>query len=299
MTAWCESRPVPRDTLLQAVRGQDAIFCALTDRIDAAVLDAAGPQLRCIATISVGYDHIDVAECRRRNIRIGYTPDILTDATAELTVALLLATSRRLIEANREVHSGGWKSWSPSWMCGRGLRGSVVGVVGFGRIGQEVVRRLLPFRPASVVIANRSERAAETKELGVRRVPLDELLAISDFVVLTVAATPETVNMIDAVALRRMRKDAILVNTARGSLVNQTDLYEALRSGVIRAAGLDVTTPEPLPLDSPLLALPNCVVLPHIGSADEATREEMARVTALNILQALREEPMHSELEVK
>lgn len=247
--------------------------------------------------MSVGFDHIDVAECRRRNIRIGYTPDVLTDATAELTVGLLLATSRRLLEAAAEVRSGGWAAWSPSWMCGQGLAGSVVGIVGFGRIGQEVARRLQPFRPARLLFSNRSAaRADEAREIGAQRVEFEELLALSDFVVLTCALTAETTHLINAATLKRMKRTAILVNTARGAMVDQAALFEALRSGGIRAAGLDVTTPEPLPLDSPLLGLPNCVVLPHIGSADERTRVEMARITADNIVRGLRGEEMVAEL---
>lgn len=298
VTAWPEPSAVPRAELLSRCAGQHALFCTLNDRIDAAVLDAAGPQLAVIATMSVGYDHIDVAECQRRRIRIGYTPDVLTDATAELTVGLLLATSRRLHEAAAEVRSGGWAAWSPSWMCGQGLAGSVVGIVGFGRIGQEVARRLQPFRPARLLFSNRSAtaRTEEARQIGAQRVEFDELLAVSDFVVLTCALTAETTNLINAQTLGRMKPTAILVNSARGAMVDQAALCAALQSGGIRAAGLDVTTPEPLPLDSPLLGLRNCVVLPHIGSADERTRLEMARITAENIVRGLRGEAMVAEL---
>lgn len=237
-----------------------------------------------------------MAECKRRGIRVGYTPDVLTDATAELTVALLLATSRRLIESNKEVANGGWKAWAPSWMCGQGLKNSTVGVVGFGRIGQEVARRIVPFKPSEILFFNRSERTSEAKEIGATQVPFDELLAKSDFVILTCALSPETANLINAESLSKMKRNAILVNTARGGIVNQTDLYNALKNNCIQAAGLDVTTPEPLPLDSPLLTLNNCVVLPHIGSADIATRTEMSRITAQNILGVLKGESMVSEI---
>lgn len=227
---------------------------------------------------------------------MGYTPDVLTDATAELTVALLLATSRRLIESNKEVANGGWKAWAPSWMCGQGLKNSTVGVVGFGRIGQEVARRIAPFKPTKILFSNRSERAAEAKEFGATRVPFDELIAKADFIIITCALTPETANLINSETLAKMKPNAILVNTARGGIVNQSDLYDALKNNCIRAAGLDVTTPEPLPLDSPLLTLSNCVVLPHIGSADIETRTEMSRITAQNILCALKGEAMVSEI---
>lgn len=237
-----------------------------------------------------------MAECKRRNIRVGYTPDVLTDATAELTLALLLATSRRIVESNKEVHMGGWKTWAPSYMAGQGLKNSIVGVIGFGRIGQEVAKRITPFRPARLVYSNRSERASEAKEIGAERVDFDELLKISDFVILTCALVPETVNLINRDTISKMKSNAILINTARGAMVNQDDLYEALQTNRIRAAGLDVTTPEPLPLDSPLLTLTNCVILPHIGSADIETRAEMSRITARNILAGLKGEPMIAEL---
>lgn len=221
---------------------------------------------------------------------------MLTDATAELTVSLLLATSRRLIEANKEVSNGGWKSWAPSWMCGQGLKNSVVGLVGFGRIGQEVAKRIVPFKPSQLIYSNRSDRSAEAIPIGAKRVSFDELIAQADFIILTCALTPETTNLINAESLAKMKPNAIIINTARGGVVNQSDLYDALKSNRIRAAGLDVTSPEPLPLDSPLLTLGNCVILPHIGSADIETRTEMSRITAQNILCGLKGEPMISEI---
>lgn len=235
-------------------------------------------------------------ECKKRGIRIGYTPDVLTDATAELTLALLLATSRRLIEAHKEVFNGGWKAWSPSWMCGPGLKNSTVGIIGFGRIGQEVAKRIVPFKPIRILYQNRSERAAEAKEINAERVTFDELLINSDFIIITCALTSETTNLFNEAAFAKMKKTAILVNTSRGGFIDQTALYYALKRGQIRAAGLDVTTPEPLPLDSPLLSLPNCVILPHIGSADIDTRIEMSRITACNILAGLKGVKMISEL---
>lgn len=242
------------------------------------------------------YDHIDVAECKKRGIRIGYTPDVLTDATAELTVALLLATSRRLIEANKEVSNGGWKAWAPNWMCGQGLKDSTVGIVGFGRIGQEVARRIQPFKPTKLVYSNRSDRSAEAATIGAERVTFDQLISTCDFIILTCALTPETTNLINSSTIDKMKTNAIIVNTSRGGIINQTDLYEALKNNRIRAAGLDVTTPEPLPLDSPLLTLNNVVILPHIGSADIDTRIEMSRITACNILAGLKGVKMISEL---
>uniref|UniRef100_A0A7G3ADH2 Glyoxylate reductase/hydroxypyruvate reductase n=1 Tax=Lutzomyia longipalpis TaxID=7200 RepID=A0A7G3ADH2_LUTLO len=296
LTFWNQACPVPRDELLKNVGGKDGIFCALTEKIDVELLDQAGPNLKVVSTISVGYDHIDVAECKKRGIRVGYTPDVLTDATAELTMALLLATGRRLLEANKEVYNGGWQAWEPAWMCGPGIKGSTVGLVGFGRIAQEVAQRLVPFKPSNILYHSRTNHPYEAEKVGAERVSLDELLMRSDYVIVLCALTAETHHIIDAEALAKMRPTAILINTSRGGCVDQDALFDALQSGQIRAAGLDVTTPEPLPLNSPLLTLRNIVLLPHIGSADITTRQEMSRVTACNILAGLKGIKMISEL---
>ncbi|KAH8403453.1 hypothetical protein KR215_010617, partial [Drosophila sulfurigaster] len=275
---------IPREDLLREIKGKEALFCALTDRIDAAVLDAAGDQLKCIATISVGYEHIDVHECKRRGIRVGYTPDVLTDATAELTLALLLATNRRLFEANREVYNGGWKSWSPMWMCGKGLKNSRVALYGFGRIGQEIAARIVPFKPSQITYTTRSPKPEEAAKVNAKHVGFDEMLSLSDFIIVCCALTPETKEVFNSSAFEKMKPHCIFINTARGGVVDQKALTEALISKRIMAAGLDVTTPEPLPLNDPLLKLDNVVVLPHIGSADIETRKEMSRITARNII---------------
>ena len=227
---------------------------------------------------------------------MGYTPDVLTDATAELTVALLFATSRRLIEANKDVHTGGWRDWAPFYMTGYSLRNATVGIVGFGRIGQEVAKRIVPFKPKKILYTTRSSRSAEGDKIGAERVPLEEVLSTSDFVILLCALTPETKHLINSKTLATMKPNAILVNCSRGPVIEQKDLYEALKNNVIGAAGLDVTTPEPLPTDSPLLTLSNCVVLPHIGSADIATRTEMSCVTSINIVAALKDQEMVYEI---
>lgn len=267
----------------------------MTDKIDKEVLDKA-PNLKVIATMSVGYDHLSVDDIKSRGIKMGYTPNILTDATAELTVALLLATSRRLIEANQEATNGGWQAWSPFWMCGPGLAGSTVGVVGFGRIGQEVAKRLKPFNVKRIIFQNRSERAKEAQEIGAARVSFDELLRESDFVVVTCALTPETAHLFNEAAFNKMKKTAVFVNTSRGGVVDQNALVKALENKTIFAAGLDVMTPEPLPLDNPLFKLKNCVILPHIGSASIEARKAMAVLTAKNILAVLDGQQMPSEL---
>uniref|UniRef100_A0A8C4QIH4 Glyoxylate reductase/hydroxypyruvate reductase n=1 Tax=Eptatretus burgeri TaxID=7764 RepID=A0A8C4QIH4_EPTBU len=293
---WDSDDPMPHAELLSRVPGLHALFCLLSDRIDEEVLDAAGPNLKVIGTLSVGYDHIAVEECKKRNIRLGYTPDVLTDATAELTVALLLATTRRLFEAAMEVKSGGWSTWKPLWMCGQGLPNSTVGIVGLGRIGCAVAERLKPFGVERFLYCGRQPKPEKADRLGAHFVPLPTLLAESDFVVLCCSLTPETREMFAEDAFRKMKNSAIFINTSRGAMVDQDALYSALQEGQIAAAGLDVTTPEPLPTDHPLLSLKNCVVLPHIGSATVATRTSMSILTAENILAGLQDQPMPAEV---
>ncbi|XP_045500308.1 glyoxylate reductase/hydroxypyruvate reductase-like [Colias croceus] len=292
---WEDPLPIPRADLLKSISGVNGIYCSLTEKIDKELLDTAGEGLKVVATISVGHDHIDVAECKKRGIRIGYTPDVLTDATAELTLALLLSTSRRLPEAQIEAKTGGWVSWAPTWMTGPGLAGATVGVVGFGRIGQAVAKRVKSFNTAQILYFNRSERP-EAKEIGAVKVTFDELLAKSDFVICCAALVPETKEIFNKSAFEKMKKTAIFVNSSRGGTVDQNALIEALQNGTIRAAGLDVTTPEPLPLDSPLFKLKNCVVLPHIGSASIEARNTMSELTANNIIAALNGKEMPAEL---
>ncbi|RZC42397.1 glyoxylate reductase/hydroxypyruvate reductase [Asbolus verrucosus] len=297
VTSWTGPDPVPRDELLKNIPNKDALFCLLTDKIDKEVLDKAN-KLKVISTMSVGYDHLDVGEIKKRNIKIGYTPNILTDATAELTIALLLATSRRLLEASEEARKGGWQAWSPFWMCGPGLGGATVGIVGFGRIGQEVAKRIKPFNTKQILYFNRSVRK-EANAIGALKVDLDELLTNSDFVIVCCALTSETKGIFNDEAFRKMKKSAVFINTSRGAVVDQDALVRALTNDEIWGAGLDVMTPEPLPLDHPLFKLKNCVILPHIGSACIATRNEMALLTAGNILAALEGKKMPAELEEK
>ncbi|KAJ8935619.1 hypothetical protein NQ318_006462 [Aromia moschata] len=252
VTSWTGPGPVPRDKLLQEIENKHGLFCMLTDRIDSEVLDKAGENLKIVSTMSVGYDHLDTAEIKKRSIKMSYTPDILTDATAELALALLLATSRRLLEANEAAKTGEWKAWSPFWMCGPGLQNSTVGIVGFGRIGQEIAKRLIPFKPKKIIYYNRSEKL-EAKQIGAQRVCFDELLSESDFISVNCLLTPETKEIFNEAAFKKMKPTAILINTSRGGVIDQKALIEALQNGTILGAGLDVMTPEPLPLDNPLL----------------------------------------------
>lgn len=289
-TVWEGDAPPARAALLRAIAGCDGVLTLLTDRVDDEFLDAAGPGLRVVSNMAVGYDNIDVPACTRRGVPVGNTPGVLTETTADLTWALILAAARRLPEGERFVRSGGWRTWSPIHQLGLDVHGAILGIVGFGRIGQAVARRALGFgMPVLYASRKRADPAIEAA-LHATWVPTEELLARADFVTLHVDLNPSTRRLIDAAALRRMKPTAILVNTTRGPVVDGHALYEALRDGVIRAAALDVTDPEPIPMDDPLLTLDNCLVVPHIGSATEATRGKMAAMAAANLLAGLRSE---------
>lgn len=283
---WDEPKPIPRAELFAKIRGVDAVFCVLTDKIDNDVLEYAGPQLKVVASMSVGIDHLDINSLQERNIRIGYTPNILTESTAELIIALLLATSRNVTHANFAVYKGEWPAWSPGWMCGTGLAGKTVGIVGLGRIGLRVAEIIKSFRVANILYTSRTVKPEASKFDG-EKVDFSILLKNSDFIIVTVALTPQTRYMFNAWAFSQMKNTAIFVNASRGDVVDQVALIDALKNKTIAAAGLDVTTPEPLPLDSELLFLDNCVILPHIGSATVETRDEMASITAKNIIAVL------------
>lgn len=295
MSVWDSDEPVPRSDLLKGVQGAEGIICMLSDKIDAEVLNAAGPNLKVISTLSVGFDHLALEEIKKRGIRVGYTPDVLTDATAELTVALLLATARRLPEGVEEVKNGGWSSWKPLWLCGYGLSGSTVGIIGLGRIGMAIAKRLMPFGVKRLLYSGRTAKP-HAAEVNGEFVPMDALVAESDFIVVSCSLTPETQDLCNKAFFGKMKNTAVFVNTSRGAVVNQEDLYQALKNGQIAAAGLDVTTPEPLPTNHLLLTLKNCVVLPHIGSATYSTRGIMSLLTARNLLAGLQGTDMPSEL---
>lgn len=290
MKTWTDKTALPRKTFLQSVKGVHAIYCTSSDKIDTELLNAAGDSLKIVASASTGLNHVDIEECRKRNIKIGYTADSLTESVAEYTVALMLATGRHFIEANKAVYNGVWLatgSASPNFMCGVGIKDSVIGIIGFGRIGQQIARLVKPFKPLKTVFSNRSARAEEAKEIGCERVTLEELLGISDFVIVTCALVPETTGLINEEKLKLMKPTGIIINTARGAVINQEHLIKALQSKQIGGAGLDVTDPEPLPLDSPLLKMDNVVLMPHIGSAVFKTRYLMAEITAKNIINGL------------
>jgi glyoxylate reductase len=286
LRVWDGKREAPREVLLEEAARCDGLIVTLVDRVDAELLRGAR-KLRVISTCSVGVDHIDLAAAAARGIRVGHTPGVLTEATADLSFALLLAAARRIPEADRFVRDGRWtQPWEPELLLGKELAGATLGVVGLGAIGAAVARRAQGFR-MRVLGWSRSGRGAA----GVTSVPdLAELLAASDFVSVHVARAAETLGLIAARELARMKRGAILVNTARGGIVDEPALCDALASGRLAAAALDVYAREPLPADSPLLRAPNLVLAPHIGSATRETRARMAELCVRNLVAGLRGE---------
>jgi glyoxylate reductase len=274
---WDGRLPPTLAELARAAAEAEGLLTLLTDRIDAALIDSS-PKLRAISNYAVGFDNVDLDAATRRGIPVGHTPDVLTDATADLTFALLLAAARNLPQAIQSAAEGDWVTWEPALHLGREVHGATLGIIGFGRIGQAVAARAAGFE-MRVVHAGRDQ-------------PIDHLLRESDFVSLHAPLTPETYHLIDAQALGKMRPTAILVNTARGGLVDQVALAEALERGSIAAAALDVTDPEPLPPDDRLLRAPNLIITPHIGSATQAARERMAELAVDNLLAGLEGRPM-------
>ncbi len=287
---WEDELPPPRDELLRRVRGVDGILSLLTDRVDDELLDAAGPQLRVVSNFAVGFDNIDVPALTKRRIPAGNTPGVLTETTADLAFALLMAAARRIPESVDYVRADRWKTWGPMLLMGVDIHGATLGIVGFGRIGREMARRGRGFGMKVLYHDVNPATPEDERELGARRVEMDELLRDSDFITLHVNLTDETHHLIGVDALRAMKPTAVLVNTSRGPVVDPAALETALRDGVIFAAGLDVTEPEPLPADHPLVQLPNCVVVPHIASASRVTRDRMAEMAAANLLAGLRGE---------
>jgi glyoxylate reductase len=276
---WPGELPPGPDELRACLASAEGVLSLVTDPIDRSAIDAA-PRLRAIANMAVGTDNIDLEAAAARGIPVGNTPDVLTDATADLAFALLLALARRIVPGAQAVRAGEWKTWEPAKDLGADLAGATLGIVGWGRIGQAVARRGEGFG-MHVIHSSRSSG-----------VPLEEVLERSDFVSLHVPLTPATRHLIDAGALALMRPTALLVNTARGGVVDQDALREALHAGTIAGAALDVTEPEPLPPDHPLLDAPNLLVVPHVGSATVHTRARMAAMAVDNLLAALEGNPM-------
>ncbi|RJP51389.1 MAG: D-glycerate dehydrogenase [Anaerolineaceae bacterium] len=280
---WPGDLPPTREQLLEKVRGVDGLLCLLTERVDAELMDAAGAQLKVISSMSVGVDHIDVAAASARRIPVGNTPGVLTDATADQAFALMLAAARRITEAERYLRAGKWVTWSPSLLLGADLAGATLGIIGFGRIGQAIAKRAQGFDMRVLYHSPNAKPACNAQP-----VDLDTLLKESDFVSINVPLTGNTKHLVNADFLAKMKPNAILVNTARGGVLDQTALYNALKTNQIFAAALDVTDPEPLPVDCPLLELENCIIVPHLGSASRKTRDMMSLLAAENLVAGLR-----------
>jgi len=277
--------PPSREELLQRVRGVDGLLCLLTEKIDAELMDAAGPQIKVISSMSVGVDHIDVVSATARGIPVGNTPGVLTDATADMAFALLFASARRVVDGEKYVRSGNWKTWNPKLLLGADFVGATLGIVGFGRIGQAVAKRAQGFDMRVIYYDPTSQPA-----YGAQPVDLDTLLRESDFVSVHVPLTEKTRHMVNADFLAKMKPNSILVNTSRGGVVDQVALYDVLKAKKIFAAALDVTDPEPLPTDNPLLELENCLIVPHLGSASQHTRDMMSLLAAENLIAGLKGE---------
>lgn len=278
----------PRAELLTRARGADALIVTLSERVDEELLDAAGPSLKAVANYAVGYDNVDVEACTRRGIAVSNTPDVLSDATADLALLLMMAVARRALDGHRLVASGRWDGWAPLQLLGRDVTGATLGIVGMGRIGRALARRARAF-DMRVLYHNRSRDEDAERELGVEYRPLDGLLAESDFVSLHAPLSEATEHLIGRRELRLMKESAVLVNTARGPIVDEEALVEALRDGRIWGAGLDVYELEP-ELTPGLAELPNVLLTPHLGSATLTTREAMARLCSEGVAAALRGE---------
>jgi glyoxylate reductase len=285
---WDQELPPSPDELDALLKGCDGAITLLTDHIDGSVLDRH-PSLRVVSNFAVGYDNIDVPAATERGVLVCNTPEVLTNATADHTWALLLAAARRIPESIAYVRDGKWQTWGPLLLLGREVSGATIGIVGLGRIGKEVAKRARGF-DMSVLAFDPFEDADFAREHQVTYVPLEQLLADSDFVTLHVALTSETHHLIAAAELGRMKSTAILVNASRGPVVDTDALVAALQSGSILGAALDVTDPEPLPADHPLVNMTNCIVVPHTASATVQTRDRMAELAARNLLAGLRGE---------
>jgi glyoxylate reductase len=285
-----EETPVPRDVLLREIAQADGVFTLLTDRVDTGFLDAA-PRCRVVANMAVGYDNVDLPSLTARRVLLTNTPGVLTETTADLAWALLMAAGRRIVEGQKLIEAGEWKTWSPLFMVGQDIHGATLGIVGAGRIGSAVARRARGFA-MRILYYNRRPSPDLEAETGAVYRPLDDLLRESDFVMVLVPLTPETRGMFGARQFALMKETAVFVNAARGPVVNERDLYGALQRGRPWTAGLDVFEREPITADHPLLTLPNVTAVPHIGSATVATRTRMATVAATNLVAAVTGAPV-------
>lgn len=283
-----DTKPVPKDVLYEEAAQADGLLCLLTEKIDRAFIKHAS-HLKIIANMAVGYDNVDVEAANEYGITITNTPNVLTETTADLTFALLMATARRIVEASHTIYEDKWGEWSPFMLAGTDIHHKKMGIVGMGRIGEAVAKRAKGFN-MDVCYHNRSRKAEIEHELGLNYVGLDELLSTADFIVSLVPFTEETAHLFDQTAFKKMKPSAIFINASRGGVVDEAALYEALKHRHIQAAGLDVFKGEPISSDHPLTTLPNAVLLPHIGSATVETREGMLTLCLENISAVLKGE---------
>jgi len=280
--SWKQDIPPPYEVIVSKIADKVGLLCLLTDRIDAPLMDAA-PDLKVISQCAVGYDNIDLQAAAQRAIQVGNTPGVLTDATADCAFALLLASARRLGEALDYVRAGNWKTWGLTTLLGSDVWGATLGIIGLGRIGQALAKRAQGFQMRSVY--HDTERKPDIEaQLGIEYLPFNDLLCQSDYISLHVNLSEQTRSLINRRAFELMKLSAILINTSRGPVVDSVALYDALRNGLIAGAALDVTDPEPLPVDHQLLSLPNLIVVPHIASATVTTRERMALMAVRNLV---------------
>jgi len=298
---WRDELPPPREVLLEHARECEGLLTLLTDKIDAALMDHA-PKLKVISNCAVGFDNIDVPAATQRGIAVGNTPGVLTETTADFAFALLLAAARRVSEAERYTRAARWKTWGLTVLLGQDVFGATLGLLGLGRIGAAVAQRARGF-DMRVLYYDPTRRPDLEQQLGIVYADLDTVVRQADFLSVHTPLTEATRHLVNADLLRRMKKTAILINTARGPIVDQAALYVALRDGVIAGAALDVTDPEPIAPDDPLLTLENCLITPHIASASVATRTKMATLAAENLLAGVRGErlphPVNPEVKIK
>ena len=285
-----DDQPVPREVLLREAAAADGLVTLLQDRVDAALLDAA-PRCRVVANVAVGYDNVEVPALTQRGVLLTNTPDVLTETTADLAWSLMLAAARRLVEGQKLIEAGQWGNWYLMFMVGQDVYGASLGIVGAGRIGAAIARRAVGFN-MRVLYHNRRPAPALEAETGARYAALDDLLRESDFIVVAVPLTNETRGLFGAREIALMKPTSVFVNIARGPIVKELELVEALKAGRPWAAGLDVFEREPIPAGHPLLSLPNVVAVPHIGSATVATRVRMATTAANNLVAALTGQPV-------
>lgn len=285
---WEGELPPPRDVLLENSANVEGLLSLLTDKIDAELMDKA-PKLKVVSNCAVGFDNVDIAAATKRGIIVGNTPGILTETTADFAFTLLMSAARRLVEGDKMVRAGKWKTWGPMTLLGQDINGSTLGIIGLGRIGAAMARRAKGFG-MKLMYYDVIRQPEIEKEFGIEFVDINKIFAESDFITLHTNLTPETHHLIGPEQLKKMKKNCILINSSRGPIIDNMALSEALRNGTIAYAALDVTDPEPIPSDHPLIKLDNVIIAPHIASATVATRTKMALMAADNLIAGLKGE---------